>query len=550
MRTPILLLGAALAVRLVLIAAFPDPAYPDSFYYVNVARALAAGDGLRVDFIWIFADVGGTIPTNPILPIPSNAHWMPLASLVQVPFIWMLGPTAWASALPFAIIGAVAAPLTWAVARDAGSRPLVAVSAGLLVATPVLSTPFMVQPDNFSLFQPLVVGALWLGAHGLRGSGRAFVAAGALGGLATLARNDGLLVLVALGLAVLWDRARARRLRDSPAGGGPRIGGPRIDGRAALGAVAAFGLVMIPWWVRQLTTFGSLSPSTASGKVLFIRSIEEWNSIATPASLDRLLAMGAGPLMATRMAGLTAAIAIFAQVIAGLILVPFLLVGGWARRRSSDFGVFFLYGALLFAFSALISAVHVPGGTFLHSAVALVPHSFILVVEGIVLVVDKVVARRPALRPEQTRRLFVGAAVAFAGVMAVAGSVIVHSGWSAQRDDRQAVSAALDGAGVPMTDRVMSIDAAGYRYWTGRGGVVLVNDPIDTIRRVAAAYDIRWLVLNRGDGVAAVESILNTRARPDWVGAPLFTIPDSGGLADRIGVYPVCFTAGDARCAR
>ena len=32
------------------------------------------------------------------LPIPSNAHWMPLAALVQVPFIWLLGPTALAAA--------------------------------------------------------------------------------------------------------------------------------------------------------------------------------------------------------------------------------------------------------------------------------------------------------------------------------------------------------------------------------------------------------------------------------------------------------------------
>ena len=110
------------AVRLVLVAVFPDPAYPDSYYYVDVARTLAAGHGFNVDFIWIFAEVGGAIPANPVLPIPSNAHWMPLASIVQVPFIWLLGPTGFASALPFALIGAIAAPLTWAIARDAGAR--------------------------------------------------------------------------------------------------------------------------------------------------------------------------------------------------------------------------------------------------------------------------------------------------------------------------------------------------------------------------------------------------------------------------------------------
>ena len=91
-------------MRLVLLAGFADPAYPDAFYYVDVAHSLAAGRGFEIDAIWIFPEVGGGIPANPTLPVPSNAHWMPLASLVQVPFIWLLGPTALASALPFAMI--------------------------------------------------------------------------------------------------------------------------------------------------------------------------------------------------------------------------------------------------------------------------------------------------------------------------------------------------------------------------------------------------------------------------------------------------------------
>jgi hypothetical protein len=82
----------ALVARLAIIVGFPDPAYPDSFYYVDVARRLAAGQGFSVDVVWIFAEVGGRIPADPVLPITSNAHWMPLASLVQVPFIWLLGP--------------------------------------------------------------------------------------------------------------------------------------------------------------------------------------------------------------------------------------------------------------------------------------------------------------------------------------------------------------------------------------------------------------------------------------------------------------------------
>ena len=62
MRIPIVLYGLALIVRLGLIAHFPDPAYPDSYYYVDVARALFAGHGFNIDLIWIFPEVGGHIP--------------------------------------------------------------------------------------------------------------------------------------------------------------------------------------------------------------------------------------------------------------------------------------------------------------------------------------------------------------------------------------------------------------------------------------------------------------------------------------------------------
>ncbi len=59
------------------------------------------------------------LPAAGVLPIPSNAHWMPLASLVQVPFIWLLGPVPLASALPFWLASAAVAPVTYWIGRDA-----------------------------------------------------------------------------------------------------------------------------------------------------------------------------------------------------------------------------------------------------------------------------------------------------------------------------------------------------------------------------------------------------------------------------------------------
>jgi hypothetical protein len=101
--------------------------------------------------------------------------------------------------------------------------------------------------------------------------------------------------------------------------------------------------------------------------------------------------------------------------------------------------------------------------------------------------------------------------------------------------DFASITAALDAAGAPTTDRVMSIDASGMRYWSGRGGVVLVNDPLDTIADVARAYDIRWLVADADEGVQAVGPVLAGSDHPAWLGQPILTEGDPVELA----VYPV-----------
>jgi hypothetical protein len=305
--------------------------------------------------------------------------------------------------------------------------------------------------------------------------------------------------------------------------------------------VLAFVVAVAPWYLRQLATFGSVSPSTASGKVLFIRDIGEWNSIATPATLDHLLGMGWGPLLMTRIGGLVAALLIFTVLVGAFVLIPFLLVGAWRRRRDAAFGPYLGYAALLFAFSTLVSAVHVPGGTFIHSAVALAPHGYVLALEGVVVATAWIARRRKGWDAGTASRVFVTGLVGLGVVAAAVGSVTVHGGWAVKRDRFLAVAGALDAAGAASTDRVMSIDASGTRYWTGHGGVVLVNDPLETIEAVARAYDIRWLVLERADGVSSTRPILDGTGRPAWVGPPALA-------ADDLGLYPVCTRPVDGRC--
>lgn len=548
MRTAVALYAFALLVRLVLIALYPDPAYVDSFYYVNVARALHGGQGFTIDFIWTFVDVGGALPANPVLPIPSNAHWMPLAALVQVPFLAVLGANAVASALPFALIGALAAPLTWALAGEAGARREVRIGAALLVAVPAASLVFMAQPDNFALFQPIVVGALWLGARGLKGDARSFAAAGFLVGLAMLARNDGILVGGALGLLFSWERLRAWRA------GRPAS----IPWWSAVACLGLFVLVMAPWWARQLAVFGSISPSSASGRILWIRSLAEMNSIEGHPTIASFFRQDAGSLASSRLVGLGQAVVSYVVLVAGVVLAPFMVIGAWLRRRSVDFAPFLVYGLILFGFSALVSAVHVPNGTFIHSAVALAPHSYVLALEGVAAAVAWAAARRTGWDVSGATRVFVAGAVGLTMFAGIFFSFPTRETWARERDIKVAVGAALTAAGATPDEVVMSLDTGGVKYWTGHPGVVAPADPIETIERVARAYGARWLLVERRDLVPALVPILDGAALPAWVGRPIWSqaqapMPDAADVAPLVGpeaaLLPICLEPTDPRCA-
>jgi hypothetical protein len=539
----------ALAARAVLFAVHPDAAYPDSFYYVDVARALQAGHGFNIDFIWSFVDVGGRIPAQPILPIASNAHWMPLASLVQLPTMWLLGPTPLASALPFLLIGALAAPMTWLLAREVGAGDRIALAAAIAVSVPAAAAIYMSQPDNFSLFQPLGTAALWLTARGLKGDRRSFALAGLMVGLATLARNDGVLLGAAVGLAFLWDRWRAWRSN------GGRM--PAIPWRYAFACFGLFLVVMAPWYLRQLAVFGSLSPSSSSGRILLIQNYEQMNSVTSDTSLSGFLGQGIGPLLASRILGFVSAIQVFFVIACSAVLAPFVVVGAWARRRSIDFGPFFLYAGLLFGAAGLVFAVHVPYGTFLHSAVALVPISYILELEGVVIVATWVARRRRGWTEDRAARLFLIAAVGTVLLNAGAFGFLAARSWNQERDMRLDASAALDRTGAPKTDLLLSADPGGFEYFTGHGGVVTPNDSLAVIREVAADYGTRWLIVERAHIVTPLAPILEMKSRPDWIGPPIFTIPYTGektgdpaiDAAPALAIFPICTSAGDTRCS-
>ncbi len=205
-----------------------------------------------------------------------------------------------------------------------------------------------------------------------------------------------------------------------------------------------------------------------------------------------------------------------------------------------------VYAATLFLSSGLLFAVHVPNGTFLHSAVALVPYAYLLTLLGVGGVVTAVARRRTELGRRVARR-------ACSRSMAVGVVLLLGIGatdrmtardWQHARDMAVAVAAPL--AAVPPDDRLMTPDAGGFRYLTGRQGIVTPEDPLPVVEDALRRYGIRWLILERDFSTVALAPVLDGRGPTRLaVGAHHGGARCRASRADpSAALYAVCLTAG------
>src|SRR4051794_36519164 len=168
---PVALFSLAFLVRMAATFVVTFPLSEGSAYYVAVARNIATGRGLVVDAIWSYA--------TPPLALPRAAFelWRPLASSLAAVPMWFLGPSFASAQVSFALVGALLAPLTWFIARDAADRlnvpaqrrGYVAAAAGVLAA---LAGPLVLAaalPDSTLPFTVLIVSAAIVTPAAVRG---------------------------------------------------------------------------------------------------------------------------------------------------------------------------------------------------------------------------------------------------------------------------------------------------------------------------------------------------------------------------------------------
>src|SRR5687768_334614 len=112
------LCALALVARVVAAALVPSAPYTDAAYYTLVAERLASGDGFTAPVLWSFLEVGGRLPSDPMLPVPSNGHWMPLTSIIAAGGMLLFGSGWLGGQVPMIVLSVAWVAMTHATAWE------------------------------------------------------------------------------------------------------------------------------------------------------------------------------------------------------------------------------------------------------------------------------------------------------------------------------------------------------------------------------------------------------------------------------------------------
>jgi hypothetical protein len=333
--------------------------------------------------------------------------------------------------------------------------------------------------DSFALFGLLGTGALLALGRGVEeNSWRWLAVAGALAGLAHLARADGLLLLL-VGLAViLWQRWKKR----PPA---------QLNAlRQLMILVAAYLLVMSPWFARSMAVLGAPLP-TGGVSTAYLRGYNDLFSYPPDWSLGYLLDWGAGNVLQSRLEGGLIAFQTWLAVEGLIVLGPFALIPLWKRRHEPLWAGVLLYTVALHVAMAFVFTYPGSRGGLFHSSAALLPFWVVLGLQGIESAVGWMAARR-AWNAGQAQAVFGWAVLAVPLYLGVLLALPLQRQALEDQPDYDFYARYL-----PSQARLMANDPAAWYYHTGLRGVTLPDSSLETAWEIAQRYCITHLLLDQ-----------------------------------------------------
>jgi hypothetical protein len=473
----------------------------DADYYFSGGVQLAEGHGFTEPYLWNYLD-------DPVsLPHPSHTYWMPLASIVSALGMWLTGQSTYgAGRFPFILISGCVPLLTAALAFNVSRQTRLAMVSGLLSIFSLYYAPFMPVPDNYALY--MLLGSLFL-LLAPRREKWIPIALGALAGLMTLARSDGLLWLGLAGLTVMWKSTHQEAGTKNTLKEWLILIVP-----AGLLVIVGYLLTMGFWHVRNISLFGSfLTPG--GGRLLWLQNYNQ-TFIYPAESLTRetFLRAGLDSALRNRIGAFSANFGNAFGAQGGIFLFPFIVVGLWQLRNELRTKIAVTGWLLLFAVMTVIFPFAGSRGSFFHAGAAFQPYWWVAAPIGLDAVISW--ARSRGQFTDKNAPYFLqGVLVLLAIFMTIylVNFRVIASGWAKDDFVYPSVEKLLLEKGIQPGDVVIVRNPPGYFIASGRSSISLPFGDESTILSVAKKYDARYLVLEKGGTFDTIQDLYDEPQR-------------------------------------
>jgi hypothetical protein len=477
------------------------PGYMDADYYFAGGIQLAQGKGFTEPYIWNYL-------SNPQgLPNPSHTYWMPLASIVSALGMWIAGSTSYAAGrAPFILLSACVPILTATLAFKISHRTRFAMVSGLLSIFSMYYAPFMPVPDNYALY--MILGATFL-LLAPRGERWIPIALGALTGLLTLARSDGLLWLGLAGLTMIWKSplflAKRKIKYAEPEPKGVLI---RRLLFSWLFVLLGYFLIMGFWHYRNYTLFNSfLAPG--GGRLLWLENYNQ-TFVYPPDALTRegFLQAGWNAALQDRIAAFQSNLGNAFAAQGEIFLFPFILLGLQQLRINLRTRIAVTGWLILFAVMTIVFPFAGSRGSFFHAGAAFQPMWWVAAPVGLDAVLHWA-RRRGRFMDRNALPVFLSVLVFLAVLMTIylVNFRVVASGWAQDDAIYSSVEKLFQDNGISPTDVVIVRNPPGYFIASKRPAVALPFGDESAILAVAEKFDAKYLVLEAGGTFAAIQDL-------------------------------------------
>lgn len=452
------------------------PGYTDSFYHLNVAKRLHAGDGFVDHYLWTFIDAAEN------LPAPSHRYWMPLTSVLAAIGLALADtPDSFRAAqIMFVLATGCAGMVAYFLAHLLGGERRQAWVAGLLTVMGGFFAPRWGAIDTFApyaVFGSLCLLLIGVSANSTRHRLASFAMSGALAGICHLARPDGVLMLFVALLVSIRKPAMPTRLGWNRA--------------VYTGMVlACYGIVMFPWFMRNLNATGAILPDGGL-RAIWYREYEDLFNYPNDASPRAFFADGLATLARTRAIGIANGIGTLVAVEGVIVLAPFMLLGFWRRRRNPLLGGFWRCALAIHLLMGLVFPLPGYRGGLFHAVSALFPFWMVLGALGLDDAINWVAKRRDSWNRAYTKPMYSLTLLLFGAAFSAA---IAYRAAASPGPALPAAYAAMRSV-LPDDASVMINDPARLYYQLGLTGVSLPNESINIAYEIAAKYDVGYILM-------------------------------------------------------